>query len=453
VALSSDQPYIAVMAIRSDFLGLLQSAERLTARFEEFSLGPMPLARIPQIIEGPARVAGLGIDEAFVHQAARDAETEDALPLLAFALRELYDRASDDNYLSLDEYKALGDEKEGLTPLENAVRKAADEVLAEARPGDEELTALRDAFVPAMVRVNEQGEYVRRPARWDELPSESYSLLERLAKARLLIVSQNGDDRMVEVAHEALLRKWPRLRAWLDDAREFLAGKQQLGRDLHDWDRATEVDKTGALLTGLKLNRARVWLSERPHQLTAQERVFVQASIDHAEAEKDQRLRNAERIAEEQKKAARNTRIGLVVALVLASVAVIFYFNAEGEKKKAQRALVESDYRGASGKLALGRVAESLPLLAHASRTDVEYLPSQGLLLDLLERRSWLIPLTEPLRHEQSVRSAEFSPDGTRVVTASSDSTAQVWDATTGQPVTEPLRHKGEVYSHCCQHE
>jgi hypothetical protein len=161
VALSSNQPFIAVMAFRSDYLGLLQSAERLTARFEEFSLGPMPLARIAQIIEGPARVAGLGIDEAFVHQAVRDAETEDALPLLAFALRELYDPASDDNYLSLDAYNALGDAKEGLTPLENAVRKAADNVLTEARPGDEELTALREAFVPAMVRVNEQGEYVR----------------------------------------------------------------------------------------------------------------------------------------------------------------------------------------------------------------------------------------------------------------------------------------------------
>jgi hypothetical protein len=283
-ALSSDQPFIAVMALRSDFLGLLQSAERLTARFEEFSLAPMPLARIAQIIEGPARVAGLGIDEALVHQAARDAETEDALPLLAFALRELYDRASDDNYLSLAEYNALGDAKEELTPLENAVRKAADDVLAEARPGDEELTALREAFVPAMVRVNEQGEYVRRPARWDELPSKSHSLLERLAKARLLIVSQDGDDRMVEVAHEALLRKWPRLRSWLDDAREFLAGKQQLERDLHDWERAPEADKTGALLTGLKLNRARGWLSERPHQLTAEERALVQASIDHAEA-------------------------------------------------------------------------------------------------------------------------------------------------------------------------
>ena len=52
-------------------------------------------------------------------------------------------------------------------------------------------------------------------------------------------------------------------------------------------------------------------------------------------------------------------------------------------------------------------------------------------------------PLTEPLQHEGSVHSASFSPDGTRVVTASSDNTARVWDARSGQPLTEPLKHEG----------
>ena len=140
--------------------------------------------------------------------------------------------------------------------------------------------------MPAMVRVNDQGEYVRRPARLDELPAKSQPLLERLAKARLLVLRQDGDARVVEVAHEALLRKWPLLRSWLDSAREFLIGKQQLEQDLRDWEQAAETDKAGALLTGLKLNRARGWLIEHPNQLSAQERAFIQASIDHAEAEK-----------------------------------------------------------------------------------------------------------------------------------------------------------------------
>ena len=203
-ALSDNLPFMAVIAMRSDFLGQLQSAAPLTARFDEFSLGPMPLSRIPQIIEGPARVAGTGIERAFVQQAARDAETEDALPLIAFALRQLWDR-SPNKSLTLDAYKALGDEKAGLTPLENAVRQAADEVLAEAKPAEDEFMALREAFVPAMVRVNAEGEYVRRLARWDELPDKSHPLLERLARARLLIVRQYADARAVEVAQECAI--------------------------------------------------------------------------------------------------------------------------------------------------------------------------------------------------------------------------------------------------------
>ena len=274
-ALSEDLPFIAVMTMRSDFLGQLQSATALTARFEEFSLGPMPLTRVPQIIEGPARIAGLGVEDAFVRQAAGDAETEDALPLLAFALRELLNWPSN-RPLTLERYKALGDEKAGLTPLENAVRQAAEDVLADAKPTKDETDALRDAFVPAMVRINDQGEYVRRPARLDELPAKAQPLLERLAKARLLVLRQDGDARVVEVAHEALLRKWPLLRSWLDSAREFLIGKQQLEQELRDWDQAAEPDKVGALLVGLRLNRARGWLIEHPNQLSAQERAFIQ---------------------------------------------------------------------------------------------------------------------------------------------------------------------------------
>jgi hypothetical protein len=365
-AMSSDLPFMAVMALRSDYLGRLQSATQLTARFEEFSLGPMPVARIPQIIQGPARVAGLRIEDAFVQQAARDAETDDALPLLAFALRELLDRSGGNKFLSLDNYKALGDEKAGLTPLENAVRKAADDVLAQARPADDELAALREAFVPAMVRVNDQGEYVRRPARLDDLPAKAHPLLERLAKARLLIVRQGADARMVEVAHEALLRKWPLLRSWLDTAREFLIGKQQLEQDLRDWEQAAETDKSGALLSGLKLNRARGWLAERAQQLTAQERAYIQASIQSAEAEELRKARLRRNI----------TRGSIAAALVLAVAAA--YAGYEGLKaRRALQTSMEAEQKAATA-------------LKETAAAQAKTVQAQARTADELIRYSWI---------------------------------------------------------------
>ena len=51
----------------------------------------------------------------------------------------------------------------------------------------------------------------------------------------------------------------------------------------------------------------------------------------------------------------------------------------------------------------------------------------------------------EPMRHEDAVFSAQFSADGQRVVTASEDKTAQVWDAATGKAIGEPMRHDGRV--------
>ena len=75
----------------------------------------------------------------------------------------------------------------------------------------------------------------------DALSARARSLIERLAKARLLIIAQDGAMAFVEVAHEALLRKWPLLRGWLDEEREFISGKEQLEQALNDWKKV-DVD-------------------------------------------------------------------------------------------------------------------------------------------------------------------------------------------------------------------
>ena len=173
--LSAQLPYLATMTLRSDYLGRLQQETRLAAPFEQFSLKPMPLERVRDIVLGPARLAGMTVDEALVTEMMADARTDDALPLLAFALRELYDRSVDKRAAqnNTEAYRAMGDAQAQLSPLENAVRRKADEVLSAANPTAEDLQALKEAFIPAMVRVNAEGEYVRRPAAMADLPSRA----------------------------------------------------------------------------------------------------------------------------------------------------------------------------------------------------------------------------------------------------------------------------------------
>jgi WD40 repeat protein len=423
-------PFLVVLALRSDYLGQLQEAPALTAPFEEFSLKPMPLARVRDIIDGPARVAGLSVDDALIVAAMNDAATDDALPLLAFALRELYDRFGQKKQLTLEAYRALGDDAAHLSPLENAVRRKADEVLAATKPSAEDLQALRDAFVPAMVRVNPAGEYVRRPAAIDSLPPKARPLIERLARARLLIIQKERDVTVVEVAHEALLRKWPLLRGWLDEEREFLIGKDQLEQDLRDWEKASPNQKTEALLSGLKLTRARTWLIAKPLQLSAAERKFIEESIEHFEADAARRERIRRRVQ----------RITVVAALALAigmAASIWAWRSAVGLVATADSTRLAAQSQQA---LAFGELDSALELaVAAAERSPSE--PAEYALRNVLQGP--LVHLI--LHHGGPVYVASFSAYGKRIVTASQDKTARVWDAATGQLVATLSGHTGAV--------
>jgi WD40 repeat protein len=425
-------PFLVVLAMRSDFLGELQKAPGLTAAFEEFSLKPMSLDRVRDIIEGPARVAGLSVDEDLVVAAMNDAATDDALPLLAFALRELYDRFGQTKKLTLEAYRALGDPAAQLSPLENAVRSKADEVLAAAKASPEDLDALREAFVPAMVRVNPQGEYVRRPAQLETLPPRARPLLESLARARLLSIEGAGDASTVEVTHEALLRKWPLLRGWLDQEREFLIGIDQLENYLRDWQRAPEAEKSDALLAGLQLSRARSWLATKPLQLSEDERNFIQASIARQDAEVARRERSRLRVLQASMAAS-------VVLLVIAAGAIWEWHSAQEEKITAQSGNKAGEAERETGVGGDDALALKTAIKAVELRQTQE---SEFALRTALEA-----PLEHfILHHHAEVRSAKFSRDGTRIVTASFDHTARVWDAGSGQLLLTLTGHSGEVW-------
>jgi len=195
--LAGDNPALGILTLRSDHLPDLQTADKLSVRFEEFSLKPMPIERLGMIVEGPAEIVGLAIGAGLVSALMRDAKTHDVLPLVAFVLRRLYDHRSG-GVLTQAQYESMRDGL--LSPLEVAVRDAAKEAMARVGPAQDDLNALRESFVPDLVRVNDEGAFVRRSASLERLPAPAHKMLRALADARLLVV----DHGVVEVAHEAL---------------------------------------------------------------------------------------------------------------------------------------------------------------------------------------------------------------------------------------------------------
>src|SRR5262249_11606408 len=143
-------PVMVLATGRADLLQGLLEQSALAQLTETITLTPMPLERVPNLVEGPAKVASLAVDEGLAARIKDDVESPEALPLLAHMLALLYARCKDRKQLTLAAYLALGDAEHKLNPVQNAIRLAAHQAISglKPEPSHEELVALRDAFVP-----------------------------------------------------------------------------------------------------------------------------------------------------------------------------------------------------------------------------------------------------------------------------------------------------------------
>ena len=289
-------PLMVIATGRADVLQGLLETSALAPLMDTTPLLPMPLERVPQLVEGPAAVASLVVEPGLAERIMRDVENPEALPLLAYTLHLLNQR-SPDKRLTLDAYRALGDGT--LNPVQNAVRLGADEAIARVKPTEQEMAALRDAFIPHLVRLRlDDKRHVRQPAPLAALPREAERLIRALIDARLL-TSRTSDQGLpvVEVVHEALFSAWPTLKGWLDDEQDFLADIERLKGAHETWMQAAEAQKPQALLRGLLLSRARGWLLKYPQRFASAGmeplRGFIadSAAADDAERARSQRLR------------------------------------------------------------------------------------------------------------------------------------------------------------------
>ena len=309
-----DRRLRALMSMRSDFLGELQSDELLFDVRRQIDVPPLREPELREVVSRPAELLSARFDsEGFAATIARrtaEESTKDAgaLPLLSYLLDDMWTQMVQrgDGVLRLPEQAfELG----GVL-----VRRA--NAFVSRHPNSED--KLRRIFTLKLAGVREDGEPTRRRAWRSEFSDEEWRLVSELADHpnRLLVTATPEADTTLlapqmakpdsnsspasrgayaEVAHEAIFWRWDKLRAWIAQEREFLAWKSELEGARRRWEGAPQTSRDDALLMGLALAQAQDWLAKRAEDLPSADRDFIGESLTHDVLERRQRQRMQQR--------------------------------------------------------------------------------------------------------------------------------------------------------------
>ena len=411
-------PTSLVVVLRADFYGGCANHPRLAVALAEHQhlLGPMRIDELRRAIESPARAAGLRLEAGLVDAMLADVEGEPgALPLLSHALYESWARR-DGRVLTLAGYRAAGG-------VRGAIAQTAEEVFVACSPHEQ---ALMRRMCLQLTELGETTEDTRRRVPLTELRPEGAGgeatvVLEQLARARLLVVS----DDSAEIAHEALIREWPRLRGWLAEDREELRALRQLANAARSWVETGRDDAD--LYRGPRLAAA-VELAGDARQLSRVEREFIVASQDA----QTRALRDARRRA----RRLRGLLAGVAAALVVAVIAGAFALVQRGSARHTATVAQAGRLAAQSREVATERPDLALLLALEAGRLH-ESVDSRRALLGALEHgsriRAWLQGFDSP------VNAVALSPDGRLLATVTQDGTT-LWDTATWHPTGAALR-------------
>jgi WD40 repeat protein/class 3 adenylate cyclase/energy-coupling factor transporter ATP-binding protein EcfA2 len=431
---------VVVPTVRADFYGRCAEYPRLAARMSDGLLvGPMSEAELRQAIEGPAAVVGLRLEPGLAEMILDDVAGEPgALPLMSHALLETFARRRG-RTLTLSGYAESGG-------VAGAIAQTADTVYAGLDAGQQALA--RSIFL----RLTELGEEGAQDTRRRVAPSELVrreeeapaveALLRTLADARLITTGgpvPSGVEGTVEVAHEALIREWPLLRGWLEEDREGLRIHRHLTEAAQEWARLGREE--GELYRGARLAAAGEWAEARTGELNPLERGFLDASQDLALARERERQRRRRRTLW-------GLAAGLVVALVLALLAGQQWQRASVEEQKALEqagvllaSQAEAELEAGYGDRAVLLALEALEQYPYT--WQAEHALGQAV--------SYSRALQAHTGHDGAVTSVDWSPDGTRVATSSTDNSVHVWDAATGEEllvIDLPEGITGNIYDY-----
>ncbi|MFI6369648.1 helix-turn-helix domain-containing protein [Streptomyces sp. NPDC050546] len=391
-----------LLAVRGDFYGRCAEHRELADALRDANLlaGAMSQAELRAAVVKPAKAAGLTVERALTARLVEEvADAPGGLPLLSHALLETWRRRRGKT-LTLAGYEAAG-------CLDGAIARTAEEV--HGRFTDDQAAAARRVLL-RLVAPGDGTPDTRRPVDRAELPGTA-QVVDALAGARLLTL--DGDT--VEMAHEALITAWPRLRGWIEADRERLRVHRDLTEAAHAWQELGREE--GALYRGSRLAAAREHFGDAPREeLTELERAFLDASGVH------------------ERKGRRRYRMVLTAVTTALCLALVAAGLAVGQWQSAVSAqhVAQSRQLAAQSGALLDTEPDLASLLAvHAYRIS----PTREAAAALYDAAA--LPLSERLvGGKEPVRSLTVSTDGRTVATHSKDGKVRIWELPGGR-----LRH------------
>ncbi|MFE3248575.1 WD40 repeat domain-containing protein [Streptomyces sp. NPDC059209] len=422
-ATDADSRLRVVIAVRADFFGRCAEHPGLVAALENATLlaGPMSRAELREAIVRPATAEGLIVERSLTDRLLDEVEgAPGGLPMMSHALLETW-RHRSGRILTEAAYESAGG-------LRGAVVRTAEQVYGELTAPQAELAR---RILLRLVAPGNGTPDTRRPTEHGELafggPADARVVLDSLVRARLITF----DDGTVDLAHEALITAWPRLRAWIDAERERLRVHRSLSEASRAWQTLGREDD--ALYAGSRLDAAHEAFARdtgaRPapddrhgDELTALERQFLTASL--------RRRHRATRL--------RHMVVAVLTALALlatgtAVVALQARATAQDERDDAVfgRLTAEAD-----------RVRDTHAGLA--ARLDVaayRMRPTEDLRTRLASDSGRVLATRLP-GHDGIGSSVAYAPDGRTLASGGHDDTVRLWDTTeeTRSALGEPLR-------------
>lgn len=424
-----------VATLRPEFLeALLADPDLGSVPTHVTALRPLSRDALREVIERPARLARIRIDDELVGRLVADTAAGDALPLLAFTLAQL----TQDLPVGDGEARAISAARyDQLGGVQGAIVMQADLALGEA------VTATgrsEDRVIDGLLRlvtVDEHGHPTRRRVARTDLPVEVVTELDAFVGRRLLVTDTADGDVVFGVAHEAFLSSWPPVAAAIRERTVALRarGAVEEAADLGDREqrahiRLWERGQLAAAVTDLGVTRS-ARLRTRPVQthrvdLSDRAREFLAASI-----RRDRRRRGT---------ATTVLSVLLAVAIVAAGIAVVRQREAEDQQRlaTARQLMSQAD----SVRAPDPRTALRLGIAAHQVHPDEQ---TTGALVAGLNETPYAGTLTA---HSAVVYGVSFTDDGAYMATSGNDGHVTLWDLRGGElprQVGEPLASDAEL--------